>query len=129
MSKMDICTCAITLSGDGRTVVVRGPTNPMTYPEVNLMMFTHGDRYVSDIKVIKTVDTDNATELQNLRIKYGKAMKEAFPGQRPRLPLEAPDDIPREILPEGDVLLPDTSNLISDAENSPAKRRRPAKAK
>lgn len=128
MSKMDICTCKITLNGDSRQVIYRGPTNPMTYPEVNLMMFLHGDRYVTDIKVIKTVETDNQSELHNLRVKYGDATHEAFPGQRPRLPLEAPDDIPREILPDEEVHdSGPAEELVPGEQHTPHKRRRPAK--
>ncbi len=127
MSKMDICTCKITLGGDGRQVVFRGPTNPITYPEVNLRMYMHGDRYVEDIKVIKTVETTNQAELENLRVKYGDSARAAFPGQRPRLPLEAPDDIPREPVETlEDVFAAEP--VPEDTENSPAQRRRKPKS-
>ena len=124
MSKMDICTCMITLSGDKRTVVYRGPTNPMTYPEINYMMFAHGERSVSDIKVIKQVETTNQEELQKLRLKYGDPFNEAFPGSRPKLPFEAPDDVPRDILPD-----PEPEPDLADAmmgDDEPLKRRKPA---
>ena len=119
----------ITLAGDGRQVIFRGPTNPMTYPEVNLMMFVHGDRYVNDIKVIGTRETTNSEELQDLRIKYGKSAHEAFPGQRPRLPLQAPDDIPRDIEPEFDPLAsaPEKETVAAGEEAAPARRRKPRK--
>ena len=127
MSKMDICTCKITLSGDKRQVVYRGPTKPMTYPEVNLMMFLHGDRFVEDVKVIKTVDTTNQAELEALRVKYGAQAREAFPGSRPRLPLEAPDDIPRDYIVEDDIVPEIAAEPVPEGHTSPAKRRRPAK--
>ena len=127
MPKMDICTCMITLAGDARQKIYRGPTNPMSYPEVNLMMFMHGDRYVEDIKVIQTVETTNQAELENIRVKYGAVAREAFPGQRPRLPLEAPDDIPREIMSDEDILTEGAAPEVPEGETAPAKRRRPAK--
>lgn len=129
MSKMDICTCMITLAGDSRTKVFRGPNNPMTYPEVNLMMFMHGDRYVTDIKVIRETEMDNATELDRLRVKYGSVAYEAFPGQRPKLPFEAPDDIPRDLIPEPETPEPEPEEEVVEegAHTSPARRRRPAK--
>jgi hypothetical protein len=129
MSEMDICTCMIQLAGDSRTIVHRDRHNPLTYPEVNLMMFMHGDRYVTDIKVIDTIETDNSTELENLRVKYGKQAEEAFPGQRPRLPLKAPDDIPRVELPPIEPYTPENHKETTpeDAHNSPARRRKPMK--
>ena len=124
MSKMDICSCMITLKGDKRTVVYRGPTNPLTYPEVNLMMFMHGERFVTEIKVIKEVETTNTEELQNLRSKYGEVVTEAFPGGRPSLPLTAPHDIPREIIPEPE---PELADAMADGDDEdPVRRRKPA---
>ena len=95
--KVDICTCMIQLAGDARTIVARGPGNPLSYPAVNLMMHMHGERYITDVKVIDSVDRTNAEELENLRVKYGSAaVGEAFPGRAPRLPFIAPDDVPRD---------------------------------
>ena len=92
MSKLDICTCVIKL--DDRTTVVRGEANPMTYAEVEMSFFQFGERAVQDIEVIGYRERDNSTVLEDLRLKYGtKLVANAFPGQRPRLPMEAPDDI------------------------------------
>jgi len=136
------------LSGDNRTIIVRGPTRPMSWPEVNLMMHMHGERYVTDLKVVGEVETDNSQELENLRVTYGKIAHEAFPGSRPKLPMEAPDDIPRDIVLDefGELLDPysqpyhaaepiksegmQKTNYRKAAENehgSPARRRKPAK--
>lgn len=123
MSKMDICTCMVTLAGDARTVVARGVTNPMSYPEVDIMRFIHGDRAVNDVKVIKTVQTTNANELASIRLKYGAQAKEAFPGQRPRLPLEAPDDVERAYLPDVELTVDAAPEIPEVGEISPAKRR------
>ena len=93
MSKLDICTCTIRL--DDRTTVVRGITNPMNYVEVEMSLFQFGERAISDLNVIGYREKDNSEVLENLRIKYGaQLVAKAFPGQRPRLPMEAPDDIP-----------------------------------
>lgn len=98
MSKMDLCTCEIMLSGDKRTIIARGPTRPMSWPEINLMMYVHGERNVTNLKVVGEVETDNSTELETLKLKYGSQAEAAFPGSRPKLPMEAPDDIPRDIV-------------------------------
>lgn len=129
MQKMDICTCKITLGGDNRQVVFRGPTRPMTYPEVDLMRYMHGDRFVTDVVVIKTVETTNSAELEALRTKYGKTAREAFPGTRPRLPLEAPADVPRDYIidePVSEAAGP-AEPVPEEGHSSPAKRPRPAK--
>lgn len=129
MQKMDLCTCKITLGGDARQVVFRDKTRPMTYPEVDLMRYMHGDRFVNDVTVIKTVETTNAAEVEALRVKYGKVAREAFPGSRPRLPLEAPGDVPRDYIldePVGETAGP-AEPVAEEGHTSPAKRPRPAK--
>ena len=129
MQKMDLCTCKITLGGDRRQVVFRGPLRPMTYPEIDLMRYMHGDRYVEDVVVIKTVETTNAAEVEALRTKYGKSAREAFPGTRPRLPLEAPGDVPRNYIldePVGENAGP-AEPVPEEGYSSPAKRTRAVK--
>lgn len=94
MPKMNIAHAKVTL--DDYTVVSRGETNPLNWAEVELLWFQHGERAVSDIVVVDTVEANNAEVLEELRIKYGaKAIAKAFPGQRPRLPLLAPDEYKR----------------------------------
>lgn len=92
--KHDICVAMIQLNE--YTVVARGENNPIGYAEIEVLRFTLGERAVSDVEVIRVEETTNADVLEALRLKFGKdTINEAFPGTRPRLPLEAPGDVPR----------------------------------
>lgn len=94
MPKLDICTALVQLNE--YTVISRSETKPLNYAEVELLRFTLGERAIMDLKVIETVETTNQDVLDRLRERYGKdTVAEAFPGTRPRLPMEAPDDVPR----------------------------------
>jgi len=94
MPNLDICTCKVAINE--KTVVYRGENNPLNYAEVELLRFTLGERAISDLVVIRTEDRTNQDVLQALRLKYGnRQVGEAFPGTRPRLPMEAPADEPR----------------------------------
>lgn len=92
MSKLDICHC--TIVRDKYTTIVRGETNPMNYAEVEMARFMFGDNAVKDVKVVGFREKTNQEVLEDLRVTYGvKEVAKAFPGTRPRLPMEAPDDI------------------------------------
>lgn len=94
MAKLDLCTCLVDLNE--YTTVARGEGNPLNYAEVELLRFTVGERAIRDLKVLKTVEATNQEVLEGLRLRYGKRqVSEAFPGTRPRLPMEAPSDVPR----------------------------------
>ena len=94
MPKLDICTCKVAINE--KTVVYRGENNPLNYAEVELLRFQVGERAISDLVVIRTEDRTNQEVLEGLRLKYGsRQVGEAFPGTRPRLPMEAPADEPR----------------------------------
>ena len=91
MSKVDVCTCMI--KRDKYTTIHRDENRPMTYAQVEMMRFLFGDNNVTNVKVIGFREMTNQEQLVNLRLEYGvEEVGKAFPGTRPRLPLEAPDD-------------------------------------
>lgn len=93
MSKVDVCTA--TIKRDKFTTIVRGENNPMTYTQVEMMRAIFGDNAVTDVTVIGFREKTNQEVLEDIRIEYGAAqVAKSFPGTRPRLPLEAPDDTP-----------------------------------
>lgn len=97
MSEISLCTCSVRLGGDLRNVVHRGPTRPVTWPEIDCLMYIHGDDAVLDVKVIDKGDTTIAEEFERLTMRYGKAVTSAlFPGKRPAMVLKAPDSVPRD---------------------------------
>jgi hypothetical protein len=94
MAKHDLCTANIRTNE--YTVIHRSPENPIGYAEVEYMRFVLGEEAITDLVVVATEETTNNDVLQALRLKFGASrLAEAFPGTRPRLPLEAPDDVPR----------------------------------
>ena len=102
MAKLDICTCLVDLNE--YTTIARGELNPMNYAEVELMRFMLGDRAIRDLKVLRTEEATNQDVLDGLRVRYSaRQVGEAFPGTRPRLPMEAPSDVPRLDAPEEDT--------------------------
>ena len=94
MSEISISTCTVNLAGDVRSVVTRGPTRPVTWPEVEVLMYVHGDDAVNNIEVIDKGDTTIAEEFDRLTARYGKDVTTAlFPGKRPAMVLKAPDSV------------------------------------
>jgi hypothetical protein len=94
MQKQDLCTANIQINE--YTVVHRPPEDPVSYAEIEYLRFVLGENAITDIVVVKSEETTNNDVLQTLRLKFGASrFGEAFPGTRPRLPLEAPGDVPR----------------------------------
>lgn len=94
MPKQDLCSANIKINE--YTVVHRSPENPIGYAEVEYLRFVLGENAITELVVVKVEETTNNDVLQALRLKFTPSrVAEAFPGTRPRLPLEAPDDVPR----------------------------------
>lgn len=96
MAKMDMCTAQIKLGGDARSVVHRDDFNPVSWPEVLILQFAHGDDSVSGVEVIETVDVDDKDYVARLKARYGEnVFKAVFPGARPKIELKADPDVKR----------------------------------
>jgi hypothetical protein len=79
----------VALAGDEQQVIHRGEDSPVTYPEMLLLAYTHGDDAVSDAFELGRVDRENSEELDRLRRVYGKQpVLDVFPGAKPRLPTQ-----------------------------------------
>lgn len=93
MAKLSMCHAMIKV--DEYTIIARGETNPINYAEVEMCLFQLGERAVTDLVVVDEIDAENSEVLTDLRLKYGNgAVQKAFPGVRPRLPMQAPSDVP-----------------------------------
>lgn len=94
MQKQDLCTANIRINE--YTVIHRPPEDPVPYAEIEYLRFVLGEDAITEIVVVRSEETTNNDVLQALRLKFGASrLAEAFPGTRPRLPLEAPGDVPR----------------------------------
>lgn len=96
MPKTSLCTANINLAGDLRATVRKGEFNPITWPEVEVLRWLHGDTSVWDVKVIDSDNRAMKDEFERLTLKYGSEVtKMLFPGARPAMLMEAPKEIPR----------------------------------
>lgn len=90
---MQLLSCEIVLGGDDKNTVVRGPSAPVTYPEMLVIAAIHGKEHVRDIRYVGEDDRENAEERDRLARIYGEqVVARVFPG----------DHVP---LPEGDPRL------------------------
>jgi hypothetical protein len=99
MQKHDLCTANFAINE--YTTVHRSPEAPVSYAEIEYMRFVLGEDAVTDVEVVRTEETTTSAVHEALSLKFGKSkVAEAFPGTRPRLPLQAPADVPRYKAPE-----------------------------
>lgn len=97
---MHFCTCRINLAGQGFHIVEILATDPMSWPEVQVIMQLHGDENVYDIKPVAIGDTSILAEKRRLAAKYRSTpvVEHLFPGRSPRMDLlmpGEPEDQPR----------------------------------
>jgi hypothetical protein len=108
MALMQLIECQVALGGDSANIVARTPSRPVTYPELLMLSYVHGEDAVTDAYEVRREERDNGAEVDRLRRRF-KASKVAdvFPGARPRLPLaddrirprKAPSEPRRKPLP------------------------------
>ena len=97
---MHFVTCKVRIAGDMRMEVVRGAFNPVSYPEVEVLRYLHGDDAVLDVKPLAEAQQTAREEKERLSLKYGRVVAETiFPGKNPQMELE----IPRAQLPADPV--------------------------
>lgn len=137
--------CEIALAGDIRNVVARGFDNPVTYPELLVLQFLHGDEAVSNVYDIGAADRPNEEEFLRLKQTYGNIVTTLFPGVRTVLPeagnypkkrVPVPAPAVQDTPDMADVLVPAESGTGDEsadaaegepaAEPAPRRSRRPA---
>jgi hypothetical protein len=93
--KMHYCTCRINLAGQNCHIVEVYPSDPMSWPEVQVMMQIHTEENVFDIKPIAVGDTTVVAEKRRLAAKYranAKIVESVFPGRSPRMEMTMPGE-------------------------------------
>jgi hypothetical protein len=81
----------IALGGDTGNIVYRDRSRPIAFPELPVLQWMHGQEAVSEIHVVGSWEATNDEVLERLQLLYGpEAVKEVYPGVRPRLPLSDP---------------------------------------
>jgi hypothetical protein len=89
---MHYCTCRINLAGQGFHIVEVLPTEPMSWPEIQVMFQLHGEENVYDIKPIAVGQTDRISEKRRLAVKYRQTpvVEQTFPGRDPNMEMLMP---------------------------------------
>jgi hypothetical protein len=89
--KMHWCTARVNLSGQGFTVFWYDATNPISWPEAQVIMALHGEENVFEVKPVAIGETSVSAEKERLALKYGfKAVEQVFPGRNPRMEMTMP---------------------------------------
>jgi hypothetical protein len=84
--KIQYCTCKINLAGQNCHTVIYGEFNPVTWPEVQVLMALHGDENVMDVMPIGIGEVWPTDEKNRLIGLYGGKIVEAcFPGRAFRM--------------------------------------------
>jgi hypothetical protein len=89
---MHFCKAVIAIGEDMRNTVHRDETNPISWPEVEIIRLTHGDASVTEIIPFVSVPQSPRAERQRLSEIYGdSACATAWGGRSGPSEMEAPD--------------------------------------
>lgn len=98
---MHLCTAYIALGGDSNNVIHRGPLDAVSWPEIGLLQFLHGEQSVYNCEVCGEVQVRPADEKARLIGIYGDVVEAVYPGRAPALEMEMPGaDVPKPVKPE-----------------------------
>lgn len=87
---MHFCTAYIALAGDEQQVAYRGPFDPISWPEVEVLRQVHGDEAVRNVKPFVFVEQDARAEQQRLLLIYGTVVTDAvYRGRKPVIEMDA----------------------------------------
>lgn len=110
---MHLCTAKVMLGGDPLNVMHRGEHDPLSWPEIGVLQYLHGEDAVTDIKVCGELDTSRGMEKQRLVTIYGHDTLElVYPGRAPALEME----MPGTEAPKKGVRNPKSSSFIPPIE-------------
>jgi hypothetical protein len=91
--KMHWCTAKINLAGQGFTVVVLDASQPVSWPEAQVLLALHGgEENVFDIKPCGIADVSPTDEKRRLLGKYGAVVERVFPGRAFRMEMLMPGE-------------------------------------
>ena len=126
---MQMIECMVAVGNDPQNIVHRDPSRPVSYPEMLILQYIHGEEAITDAYHVGEEERDNGSELERLRIAYGaRAVQDVFPGSRPRLPLRntqikprlAPARPRRKPVPDRLGEVAGTHDGAEDGDNGPA---------
>jgi hypothetical protein len=90
---MDYVTAFINLGGDAQNVMYRGADRPVSWPEVIVLQFLHGEDSVYNCEFVSSEPTTPQREKQRLTAIYGaEHVNNLYPGARPLMEMDFPGD-------------------------------------
>lgn len=93
---MHLCSAYIALGGDTNNVVYRGPDNPVSWPEIGVIQFIHGEEAVYNIELVDEREVSRSAEKQRLADLYGVVnVEHLYPGRSPVMEMEMPGVAPK----------------------------------
>ena len=96
--QVQYCRCRINLAGQNCHTIILNEYNPVTWPEVQILMQLHGEENVMDIAPVGIGEVWPSNEKTRLVNRYGVRVVEAcFPGRNFRMEymMTAETDLPR----------------------------------
>jgi hypothetical protein len=83
---MDYVTANVALQGDVRNIMYRGPDRPVSWPEVGVLQFLHGEDAVYGCEFVRSERSTTQQEKDRLISIYGREPIElVYPGRRPNI--------------------------------------------
>jgi hypothetical protein len=89
---MHFCTVQVAISGDIQQVVHRNAMSPVSWPEVEVLRFVHGEDAITEIKPIARIDQGQRDERERLTLIYGREpVEKCFGARNSQIEMEAYD--------------------------------------
>jgi hypothetical protein len=79
---MHFCTAKVSIGGDMQNVMARDFYSPVSWPEVEVLRYIHGDSAVDEIMPFVEVPQTGKAERERLRLIYGEEPLQALWGGR-----------------------------------------------
>jgi hypothetical protein len=87
---MHFCTAMIAIANDDQQVVYRGPFEPVSWPEIEVLRTIHGDEAVRNVKPFVFVEQTMKAEKERLGLIYGGVVSEkVWVGRNAHMELDA----------------------------------------
>jgi hypothetical protein len=89
---MHFCTAYVAIAGDKDQIVCRNFFNPVSWPEIEVLRFIHGDDAVTEVQPFVYVERAERAERERLILLYGGEPIAACLGARnARIDMDAPE--------------------------------------
>jgi hypothetical protein len=97
IQKIHYCKCRVNLSGQNCHIVIFDEHNPVTWPEVQVLMALHAEENVMDVVPVGVGEVWPNQEKDRLYARYGRVVEQCFPGRafRMELMMTGDENLPR----------------------------------